>query len=149
VVAALLCAAAAGSLWINAADALSGSQKPVAVAVDGYDLVSFFYTNGPAKPGDAKFAVVHGGKKYLFVSQTNADAFKSKPAAYLPQYGGHCAWAAAQGYVAPGYPQFATVVKGKLYFNYNAKVLTDWKKDILVFIAKSDRNWPSLASKAD
>jgi YHS domain-containing protein len=134
----------AGGLSFNAVGALSGTQKPSAAAVDGYDLVSFFKGDGAADLGNARFVVMHEGKSYRFMSQSNADAFKANPTAYLPQYGGHCAWAAAQGYVAPGYPQFGTVVKGKLYFNYNAKVQADWSKDVVGFIAKADSNLPKL-----
>lgn len=135
-------------LSINPAEAGSGTQKEAVIAVEGYDLVSFFAAGNRPVAGDAKFAVRHDGKLYQFVSQANADAFKAAPAAYLPQYGGYCAWAAAEGNIAPGFPEFATVVKGKLYFNYSAEVMATWSKDIPGFITKADRNWPDIARQA-
>lgn len=125
----------------------SGTQSEAA-AVGGYDLVSFFGTGAVPAVGEARYSVVHAGERYHFVSQANADAFKSNPSAFLPRYGGHCAWAAAEGYIAPGDPKYATVVNGKLYFNYNADVLATWSKDMAGYIAKADRNWPKLADRA-
>ncbi|MBA4747579.1 MAG: YHS domain-containing protein [Sphingopyxis sp.] len=143
--AALSVATISGPLVVAAS--ASGTQS-AAVAVRGYDLVSFFEKGFAPVVGNARFAVVHGGKRYHFASQANADAFKANPAAYLPLYGGHCAWAASEGYIAPGDPRYATVVNGKLYFNYNADVLATWKKDVPGHIAKADRNWPKLAKRA-
>lgn len=126
----------------------SFAEEPAAaeagVAVNGKDLVSYFA--GDAKPvsGVPAFSVVHEGQRYLFSSQVNADAFAAKPDAYLPQYGGYCAWAAAQGSIAPGDAAHYRVVDGKLYLNYNAEVQTRWAKDISGFIAQADANWPEL-----
>lgn len=132
---------------ITAAGAILGSQKQGAIAVDGYDVVSFFGEGNRPIAGSAQFTIPLEGELYRFATQANADAFKADPTAYLPRYGGHCAWAAAQGYIAPGDPKFATVVDGKLYFNYNAKVQADWSKDIPGFITNADRNWPNIASE--
>jgi YHS domain-containing protein len=148
----ILAAAALGLAVISGASitagAFSDSQTQGAIAADGYDLVSFFGEGNRPVAGSAKFTATHEGKPYRFATQANADAFKADPAAYLPRYGGHCAWAAAQGYIAPGDPKHATVVDGKLYFNYDAKVQADWSKDIPGFITKADRNWPNIASEA-
>ncbi len=127
---------------------VAGAQQSAAIAVEGYDLVSFFKPGKPPVVGNARFAVVHNNKRYLFASQANASRFQASPATFLPQYAGYCAWAAAGGYIAPGDPKFATVVKGKLYLNYDADVKSTWSKDTSGFIAKADRNWPSLSSKA-
>lgn len=143
--AALSAATIAGSLVVVAS--ASGTQS-AAVAARGYDLVSFFAKGSAPAVGNARFAVVHAGKRYHFVSQANADAFKANPLAYPPRYGGYCAWAASEGYIAPGDPKYATVVKGKLYFNYDAGVLATWSKDIPGHIVKADRNWPKLAKRA-
>lgn len=146
--AAALGLAAVSGASISLAGAVSGSEEPGAIATDGYDLVSFFGEGSRPVVGSAQFTATHDGKLFRFATQANADAFKADPVVYLPRYGGHCAWAAAQGYIAPGDPKFATVVDGKLYFNYNAKVQADWLKDISGFIAKADRNWPNIASEA-
>ncbi len=147
--AALLGVAAVSGIAINSVGAFSGSQKQAVAALGGYDLVSFFSEENQPVVGSAQFTATHQGKLYHFATQANADVFKADPIAYLPQYGGHCAWAAAQGSIAPGDPKFATVVNKKLYLNYNADVQAGWSKDILGFIAKADRNWPSIAPKAN
>lgn len=138
-------AIAASSFAVHSSASASGTQQHSATAVSGYDLVSFFGSNSSPQIGSAQFSVVHQGKQYRFVSQANADAFEANPSAFLPQFAGHCAWAAAEGYIAPGDPKFATVVNGKLYLNYNADVQATWSKDIPGFIAKAERNWPGIA----
>lgn len=118
------------------------------VVLNGMDVVSYFEGDGKPVPGLQPFAVFHNGQGYLFSNQKNADAFAATPDAYLPQYGGHCAWAAAQGSIAPGDPDHYRVVNGKLYLNYNAEVQTRWLNDIGGFIAKADRNWSQLKASA-
>lgn len=120
----------------------SATQAPV--ALNGTDLVSYFQGNGKPVNGVADIAVVHDGKKYLFATNENAEKFKADPAAFLPQYGGHCAWATAQGRIAPGDPAHYRVVDGKLYLNYNAEVQARWIVDVPGFIAKANANWPTL-----
>ena len=86
-------------------------------------------------------------EQWRFASAENRDLFLANPDAYSPQYGGYCAWAAAQGYTAPGNPKNWSVVDGKLYLNYNDKVQRDWEQDIPGFIAKADANWPAVLDK--
>ena len=116
------------------------------LAVGGYDPVAYFEENAPVK-GAKEFSFEYSGASWRFSSAENLEKFKADPSAYAPQYGGYCAWAAAQGYTAPGNPQNWTVRGGKLYFNYNDKVQRDWLKDPEGFIAKADANWPGILSK--
>lgn len=117
------------------------------VALNGIDPVSYFQGDGKPVAGSSAFSVTHDGKSYRFANQQNAEAFTASPNAFTPQYGGHCAWAAAEGSIAPGDPAFYRVVDGKLYLNYNAEVQARWVVDISEFITKADARWPSL--KAD
>ncbi len=111
-------------------------------AVGGYDAVSFF-AGQPVK-GRADTSVRHKGAVWLFASEKNRAAFLAEPERYEPQYGGHCAWAAAQGERAPGDPEYWRIVDGRLYLNYSAKVQRDWEVDIPEFIRKADARWPKL-----
>ena len=113
-------------------------------AVGGYDAVSFFGTNGPVK-GVAAHTTEYQGAVWQFVSAENLALFKADPVRYAPQYGGYCAWAAAQNDLAPGDPEYWTLIDGKLYLNYSRKVQADWEKDIPGFIQKADRFWPELS----
>ncbi len=116
------------------------------VAVGGYDPVSYFADAGPVK-GSKEFKTDHNGAEWRFASQANLDAFLADPAAYAPQYGGYCAWAASQGYTASGDPEVWTVHNGKLYLNYSRNVQKDWLQDKDGFIALADANWPGILSK--
>lgn len=114
------------------------------IAVGGYDPVSYFRGKGTPVKGSAKFKLTWKGAVWHFASAENAAAFKANPAAYAPQYGGHCAWAIAQGYLAPGDPTAYDVIGGKLYLNYDQSIRTKWRKDTAGFIAKGGPNWAKI-----
>ncbi len=116
------------------------------LAVGGYDAVAYFEEGQPVK-GSKEFSFSYEGATWLFSSAENLDQFKEDPDAYAPQYGGYCAWAAAQGYTAPGNPKYWSVRGGKLYLNYDAGVQTKWLKDPDGFIKKADANWPGILDK--
>lgn len=118
------------------------------VAVGGYDAVSYFTGDGSPVMGSAEFAVRHGNAVYHFANAENAAKFRADPAHYAPQYGGHCAWAMARGYLAPGDPLQYRLVDGKLYLNFNAEVKAKWLQDIPGFIASAEKNWPGFPDDA-
>lgn len=118
------------------------------VAVSGYDAVSYFEGDGVPVKGDAKYAVEHDGAVYRFASAGHAARFKADPAAYMPQYGGHCAWAMSRGYLAPGDPMQYAVVDGKLYLNFNAEVKAKWDLDRVGYIAAAEKNWAVIPADA-
>ena len=113
------------------------------LAVKGYDPVAYFTAGKPVR-GSEGFSVQHEGATYRFASQANLDAFRADPQRYLPQYGGYCAWAVAQGYKAPIIPEAWAVVDGKLYLNASRGVQRRWQRDIPGFIAQANQNWPNL-----
>lgn len=114
------------------------------IAVGGYDTVSYFRGNGQPAKGSAQFKVSWKGAEWRFATAENAAAFKANPAAFAPQYGGHCAWAIAQGYLAPGDPIAYDIIGGKLYLNYDQTIRAKWRKDISGFIAKGGPNWAKV-----
>lgn len=143
--------AAAIALSLFGTAAVAGSPEVFTgrlsdLAVGGYDAVAYFEDGKPVK-GAKEFSYQYEGATWLFSSADNLEQFKQDPDAYAPQYGGYCAWAAAQGYTAPGNPQHWSVRSGKLYLNYNAKVQSDWLKDPDGFIKKADANWPAILDK--
>lgn len=113
------------------------------VALSGYDPVSYFVGGTPRK-GDPRFSMTFKGVDYRFASAENLARFRSNPQAFLPQYGGYCAWAVAGGYTAKGDPLAWKIVGGKLYLNYDQNVQKRWAKDIPGNIAKGDKNWPQV-----
>ncbi len=147
-----LVGAAAGVLAIAVPTLAAADKQEVYVekaenlAVQGYDPVAYFAVGAPVK-GSQQFSLEHKGATWRFSSSENLEKFKSNPAAFEPQYGGHCAWAVSQGYTAKGDARFWRIVDDKLYLNYNAKVQKDWSQDIPGFIAKADAQWPSVLAK--
>ena len=113
------------------------------VALEGYDPVSYF-ANGQPHKGDLLHGVHWNGATWLFASEENQKRFEQDPAAYAPQFDGYCAYAASQGYKAPGDPQTWKIVGGKLYLNFNADAARLWSEDIPGNIRKGEDNWPRL-----
>jgi len=116
------------------------------VAIHGYDPVAYFKENKPVR-GAEEWRAEYQGSTFLFASQANRDAFRADPAKYAPQYGGFCASGTAGGYKAKIDPAAFTVVDGKLYLNYNEDVRKRWSGDTKGYIAKADRNWPTVSKQ--
>lgn len=116
------------------------------VGVGGYDVVAYF-TDGRPVRGASQFRASHLGVEYRFASAEHLAAFRASPARYLPQYGGYCAWAVAQGNTASANPTLWRIVDGRLYLNYNAEIQTRWEADIPGFIRGADANWPGVLAR--
>lgn len=114
------------------------------LAVGGYDTVSYFRGKGQPVKGSAAHKLTWKGATWHFASAENAAAFKANPAAYAPQYGGHCVWAMARGYLAPGDPTAYDVVGGKLYLNYDQDIRAKWRASMASHIAKAAPNWAKI-----
>lgn len=112
-------------------------------AVGGYDAVAY-HTQGEARPGSETITISHEGATWRFESKANREAFLADPQAYAPQYGGHCAWAMAQGYLAQGDPEIWRIIDGRLFLNATEGVNRRWLRDLDGFIAQADQNWPSF-----
>ena len=95
-------------------------------ALEGYDAVSYF-TEGRAVKGSPSHQARWGGVTWLFSSAQNRETFLGSPARYAPQFGGYCAYGVSQGYTVRGDPNQWSVVRGKLYVNYNAGVKRQWE----------------------
>ncbi len=117
------------------------------VAIDGYDPIAYFTQSKPVQ-GSAQHALEWGGATWHFATAEHRDRFKADPATYAPQYGGYCAWAVAQGQLAPIDPQAWAIVDGKLYLNFSPGIHAKWGKDIPGNISKADQNWPGLRPDA-
>ena len=115
-------------------------------AIQGYDTVAYF-TDGKPVPGDVAFATEWMGARWLFASQAHLDLFKAHPDQYAPQYGGYCAFGAAQGYLVKIEPDQWRIVDGKLYLNYDASVQAKWVRDIKGYIQRADAQFPVLLQK--
>ena len=115
-------------------------------AIEGTDPVAYF-TQGAAVQGNQEFAYEWNGAVWHFASAENRDLFIASPEQYAPQYGGYCAWAVSQGYVAPIDPDAWKIVDGKLYLNFDRRVQARWERDIPQHIAQANENWPDVLNQ--
>jgi len=121
-------------------------------ANSGYDVVAYFDLPqsevGSAQPdpvpGKASITADYNGATFAFSSEENRARFLENPAAYVPQYDGHCAYGVAKGGKVPGNPNLWRIVDGKLYLNITPTVVGFWEEDIPGNLETSEGNWPSL-----
>lgn len=116
------------------------------VAVGGYDPVAYFKKGEPVA-GSPDISLEYKGAIWRFSSKENRDLFRKSPDEFAPAYGGYCAWATAQGYLAKGDPTVWDIVGGKLYLNYDESIQDRWHKDVPGFIDKAEREWPRIVEE--
>jgi hypothetical protein len=113
------------------------------LAAEGYDATSFFLKGKPVR-GSAHYQLRYKGAVWRFENGEALAKFQADPAVFEPQFGGHCAWATSQNYIAHGDPLFWKIVDGKLYFNANARAKELWEADQAEAIKRGHANWPSV-----
>jgi len=117
------------------------------LALQGYDPVAYF-TEGQATPGDYKISSVYNETTYRFASEEHKATFEANPEAYLPQYGGYCAFGAAMGFKFDGDPELWKIVDGELYLNLAKDIQERWEGDIPGYIVKADSQWTDIEDVA-
>lgn len=141
-------------LWVSCLVGLGGAygDKPeifanrAGLAINGYDTVAYFEDDHPVK-GSAEFETSYLGATWRFASAEHLDLFLADPDAYVPQYGGYCAWAMGHGDVVKSDPEVWTLYQDKLYLNINKRYQKKWLADIDMWIAKADAFWPDVLSQ--
>lgn len=136
-------------LWLALPVAASAQELNLdasGLALRGYDPVAYFNAGKP-EAGRAEFTATHKGATFRFANASNRDTFVADPDRYLPQYGGWCAYAAADGKKADADPQAWRIENGKLYLNYNRLVGMLWSTDIPGYVSKADARWPAIRDK--
>jgi hypothetical protein len=121
-------------------------------AVSGFDVVAYFDAGEipvgqpqPAPvPGRTNLTAAHNGATFAFASEANRARFLADPAAFAPQFDGHCAFGVTKGGKVPGDPQLWRIVDGKLYLNLQKSVAEMWEADIPGNLVAAAGNWPGL-----
>ena len=117
------------------------------LAIRGYDPVSYFKADGPAK-GKKEFAFTYQGATYRFFNEENLNLFKSNPEKYQPVYGGWCAYAmGANGEKVEVDPETFKIIDGKNYLFYNfyfTNTLKKWNQDEANLKPSADKNWAQI-----
>ena len=132
----------------SASPAPSVSATEQGVAIGGYDPVAYF-TEGRPVAGSTNFELRWNGATWRFASAASRARFEANPATYAPAFGGYCAWAISQNYIAPGDPLVWRIVDGRLYLNFNRRAQALWEADLAGAIARGNANWPAVLSTAD
>jgi YHS domain-containing protein len=132
----------------SASPAPSVSATGQGIAIGGYDPVAYF-TEGHPVAGSANFELRWNGATWRFASAGSRARFEANPAAYAPAFGGYCAWAISQNYIAPGDPLVWRIVNGRLYLNFNQRAKMLWEADLASAIARGNANWPAVLSTAE
>jgi len=131
------------SLALFVGSASAADHSTIALAIGGYDLVSYHQSNGP-KVGNGHHLANHEGNTYAFVNAENKAQFEANPSKYVPAFGGYCAYGASLGKKFYGDPLASTIVDGKLYLNLDNKVKSIWVKERAANIVAANKLWPSI-----
>lgn len=129
-----------GHLYVNSSN----------VAVDGYDLTTYF-TQNKAVEGSKKFSTNYEGVTYYFKSEKNKQLFLENPEKYLTSYGGWCAYAmGAKSEKVSIDPETFIITDENLYLFYNSyfsDTSEKWNKDPNGLRIKADKNWINTLTK--
>lgn len=112
-------------------------------AIQGYDTVAYFTEGKPVK-GDANISAEYQGATWLFSQEKHKTLFVANPEKYAPQYGGYCAYAAANDALVEIDPTAWDITDGKLFLNYNDRVQKNWLKKKDFYVSKADSFWSTL-----
>ena len=106
------------------------AYKEGEVAVDGYDITSYFEDS--LVKGNKSIKTTYKGVIYQFANQANLDKFKSNPEKFIPAYGGWCAMALCQNKLVQPNPKLYSIIDDKLHL-FEVKVFfngkAEWNKD--------------------
>lgn len=130
-----------------AAPAPAVSATEAGIAIGGYDPVAYFSEGRPVAGSEA-FTLRWNGATWRFASAESRARFEATPEAFAPRFGGYCAWAVSQNYLAPGDPLVWRIVDGRLYLNFNDRAKLLWEADLVNAIARGNANWPTVLETA-
>ncbi|MEM6846563.1 MAG: YHS domain-containing (seleno)protein [Pseudomonadota bacterium] len=150
--------AAAAFAALLSTSAIAGPQyvNATGFANSGFDVVAYFdmaqapvgQAQPAAIPGSAEFTAEYNGATFAFANAENLARFEADPAAFAPQYDGHCAYGVTKGGKVPGNPNLWRIVDGKLYLNITPRVVEFWEEDIPAMIVTSESNWGDIENTA-
>lgn len=127
----------------NVTNSLTATGNPL--GMHGIDPVSMFESQAP-RIGDAVYTSDHDGVDYYFATEEAQQQFAADPEAYLPQFGGFCAYGVYVDKKLDGDVRYADIVNGKLYLFVNAAILEKYLQNRDEVLAAAYQKWPGMAS---
>ena len=115
------------------------------LGMHGIDPVSMFEGDAP-EIGDAVYTSTRDGVDYYFASAETKARFDASPEAFLPQFGGFCAFGVYLGKKLDGDVRYADIVDGKLHLFVNAATFEKYLEDKETVIAGAFDKWPGIRS---
>lgn len=118
------------------------------LALKGYDPVTYV-ESGKAQAGKSEFSSQYRGVRYRFASVENRQRFAENPEKYVPEYGGWCATAMADGRKVEIDPANFKVTDGRLFLFYKGwlgNALTDWNKDEKNLTVRANEQWRKIVA---
>ena len=137
------------ALAIQASQAgANGTQNSsLPIAIQGYDVVSYFTEGKPVK-GTGEISLPFDDTTWQFANASHKQMFEDSPDHYLPQYGGMCAGGMAMGISIPANPENWAIVNGKLYMVAgSAADLALWKAHAAENIKAADAAWAKMQAQ--
>lgn len=125
----------------NVSNGITLTGNPL--GLHGVDPVSMFDGEAP-RIGDAVYTTAHDGVDYYFATQEAQQSFDADPGAYLPQFGGFCAFGVYKGKKLDGDVRYADIVDGKLYLFVNAAIFEKYLENKEEVLAVAHDTWPGI-----
>jgi len=109
-------------------------------ALNGYDPVAYFTSSKAVKAGSL-YVYKYAELDWNFESEANLEAFKSNPNAYIPSFGGFCAYALADEELVPSDPKYWYLHDKKLYLFQDEDAKKEWFTHMDSMISKAQVQW--------
>ena len=110
------------------------------VALDGYDVVSYFESSKAVKAGPEN-SYIHLGVQWYFQNSENRALFENDAQTYIPQFGGFCAYELADEKLVKSNPEFWYIHDKKLYLFSDEDAKDEWFKNISLMLPLSQAHW--------
>jgi YHS domain-containing protein len=111
------------------------------IALFGFDPVSYFL-DGAARSGSEAFELGFGGLTWRFRSEANRAAFKERPDAYVPRFGGYDPIALVRGAPVAGHPAIFAIYDGQLFLFHQPENRERFLAEPRVVIDGARSAWP-------
>ena len=109
-------------------------------ALNGYDPVAYFVSSKALKAGKL-YVYNYAGLTWNFESEANLEAFKSNPNAYIPSFGGFCAYALADEDLVLSDPKYWYIHDEKLYLFQDEDAKKEWFIHMDSMLSKAQIQW--------